>query len=162
MRIYLIFLILGLVGCQAIKLLGGVPLEDYQLHVEEIQTFAKDVSVNQGLIAGVTSGLAQENVLEAKEAKDDSKLERSLNAKLLLENAAKTADKMADTTFTKTESTDWEGMITRILTWLMGLVMGYLGLKNTMGSKLARVTEKAKLFASSDRTHNIEDDKDLK
>ena len=158
MKIFLIFFFLGLCGCQAIKLLGGVPLEDYQLHVSEIQTFAKDVSINQGLIAGVASGLAQENVLEAKDSDDSAKLERSLNAKLLLENAAKTADKLADTTFTKTESTDWEGILMRIATGLFGMLMAYFGLK----PKLDRITEKAKLFASSDKTHDIKNDKDFK
>ena len=158
MKIFLIFFFLGLCGCQAVKYFGAVPLEDYQRFQGEVQTFTKDVSTNQGLIAGVASGLAQENVLEAKDNKDDAKLERSLNAKLLLENAAKTADKLADTTFTKTESTDWEGILMRMATGLFGMIMAYFGLK----PKLDRITEKAKMFASSDKTHDISKDKDLK
>ena len=164
MKIFLIFFIIGCCGCQAVKYFGAVPLEDYQVFQTEIQKCSKDALENQGTIGEVTVSLAQENINEAKSAKDNSKLERSIETKVKAESATKTANKLAETKFTKTESPifdlgDIMNVLMGILSTMFPVLGGYLLM---LRKQLGTVKEKAKKYGSTNETFDVQNDKDLR
>lgn len=157
-------LVLLLSGCQAVKYLGAVPLEEYNAHIEEVERFSKEALENQGDIAGVAVKLAQENVIEAKSDGDDAKLDRAISTRVEAEMANKKANKLAETQFTKSEapSFDWSNILSMLLTALGGAVPAGGVVAMLLNGKLNRVKEKAKTYASRPETFDISQDKDLR
>lgn len=150
-------------GCQFVRYIGAVPLEDFNLHIDEAQDLAQRGLENQGDISSLSVDLANENIIEAKKDGDDAKLERSIGTKVKAEIYTKRAKKLSETEFTKSEgiSLDWGGIIQIILTGLGAAFPALGGILFMMNDKLKRVTEKAKFFAESTDKNEIAHDKDL-
>jgi hypothetical protein len=112
----------------------------------------------------VSVQLAQENIIEAKSAGDDAKMERSIESRVKATEAVRRANKLAEVKFERptTPEFDWGGILQMILSAL-GISSPLIGGLALMTSKkLTRVKEKAKKYASSPETFDISDDKDLK
>jgi len=164
MKIFLIFFLITLCGCQAVKYFGALPLEDFNSHVDEIEKFSKEAMGNQGDVAKVVVSLAHENVLEAKADNDEAKLDRSIEARVKAEMSVKEADRLSQTEFTRSKppAMDWSGILMDVGKTLLGMVMAYFGLKIPMGQKLERIKTKAIHFAGQDSKIDIANDKDFK